>query len=140
MSPNSSRIMRLSLLLLIFGRLSKKKEKKIKEKLALDNLDEKTYNYKTDINIDTDFLKKYDEVAIINDCGDIIFSKKGEDIVDIFSVFPHAKKVMVVSDYIEKFIKLDNGFVYVKSKEDTDLTNVLKFAENYLKDLSCNRR
>ncbi len=138
MSPNSSRIVKLSLLLLIFDRLNKKKEKKIKEKLALDNLDEKTYNYK--IGIDTDFLKKYDEVAIINDCGDIIFSKKGEDILDIFSVFPHAKKVIVVSDYIEKFIKLDNGFVYVKSKEDTDLTNVLKFAENYLKDLSCNRR
>lgn len=80
------------------------------------------------VEIDED----YDEVAIVNESGEIIFSTGDSEIVDIFSVFPNANRVIVESDLYENYIRLERGFVYIKSKRVVDVTEAKELVKKLL--------
>ncbi len=64
--------------------------------------------------------KSFDEIVVANEFGEIVFTTGRESLVDPFYVFPYAKRIIVESDKYETFVKLDDGFIYIKSNGMVD--------------------
>ncbi len=78
--------------------------------------------------------RKFDEIVIADDFGEILFTTGKDTLVDPFYVFPYAKRVIVESDKFETFVKLENGFIYIKANRPIDGRVARRVAKKIIKD------
>ncbi|GEM_PF-2979933 len=78
--------------------------------------------------------RKFDEIVIANGFGEIVYTTGKETLVDPFYVFPYADRVVVESDKCETFVKLENGFIYIKSDRPVDVRSARRIAKKIIKD------
>jgi len=78
--------------------------------------------------------RKFDEIVIANGFGEIIYTTGKESLVDPFYVFPYADRIVIESDKCETFVKLENGFIYIKSNRPIDGRSARRIAKKIIKD------
>ncbi len=77
--------------------------------------------------------RKFEEIVIANGFGEIVYTTGRDSLVDPFYVFPYADRIIVESDKFETFVKLENGFIYIKSDRPIDARVARRVARKIIK-------
>lgn len=77
--------------------------------------------------------RKFEEIVIANGFGEIVYTTGKNTLVDPFYVFPYADRMIVESDKFETFVKLENGFIYIKSDRPVDARVARRVAKKIIK-------
>jgi len=77
--------------------------------------------------------RKFEEIVIANGFGEIVYTTGKNTLVDPFYVFPYADRMIVESDKFETFVKLENGFIYLKSDRPVDARVARRVAKKIIK-------
>ncbi len=93
--------------------------KDIKSKGMIAEIEEELEHFER-IDEEEENEKSFDEIVVANEFGEIVFTTGRESLVDPFYVFPYAKRIIVESDKYETFVKLDDGFIYIRSNAMVD--------------------
>ncbi len=78
--------------------------------------------------------RKFDEIVIADGFGEIIYTTGKDSLVDPFYVFPYADRIIVESDKCETFVKLENGFIYIKSNRPVDGRSARRIAKKIIRN------
>ena len=84
--------------------------------------------------------RRFDEIVIADGFGEIIYTTGKESLVDPFYVFPYADRIVVESDKCETFVKLENGFIYIKSNRPVDSRSAKRIAKKIIKNKTTEKR
>ncbi len=84
--------------------------------------------------------RRFDEIVIADGFGEIIYTTGKESLVDPFYVFPYADRIIVESDKCETFVKLENGFIYIKSNRPVDSRSAKRIAKKIIKNKTTEKR
>jgi len=77
--------------------------------------------------------RRIEEIVIANGFGEITYSTGKDVLVDPFYVFPYASRIIVESDKFETFVKLENGFIYIKADKAVEENVAKKIARKIIK-------
>ena len=107
--------------------------KDIKGKGVLAEIEEELEEFE-ELEEEEEEDRKFDEIVIADGFGEILFTTGKDTLVDPFYVFPYADRVIVESDKCETFVKLENGFIYIKAKRPVDIRVARRIAKKIIKD------
>lgn len=107
--------------------------KDLKSKGVLAEIEEELEEFEK-IEEEEEGERKFDEIVVANGFGEIIYTTGKESLVDPFYVFPYADRIIVESDKFETFVKLENGFIYIKSSRPVDARSARRIARKIIKD------
>ena len=107
--------------------------KDIKSKGVLAEIEEELEEFE-ELEEEEEGDKRFDEIVIADGFGEILFTTGKDTLVDPFYVFPYADRVIVESDKCETFVKLENGFIYIKAKRPVDVRVARRVAKKIIKD------
>ena len=133
----------LSLLVIMVILLSKKRKseeveikvvrlKDLKSKGILAEIEEELEEFEK-VEEEEKGERKFDEIVVANGFGEIVYTTGKESLVDPFYVFPYADRIIVESDKFETFVKLENGFIYIKSDRPVDANSARRIARKIIK-------
>ena len=133
----------LSLLVIMVILLSKKRKseeveikvvrlKDLKSKGILAEIEEELEEFEK-VEEEEKGERKFDEIVVANGFGEIVYTTGKESLVDPFYVFPYADRIIVESDKFETFVKLENGFIYIKSNRPVDANSARRIARKIIK-------
>jgi len=106
--------------------------KDLKSKGVLAEIEEELEEFEK-IEEEEEGERKFDEIVVANGFGEIVYTTGRESLVDPFYVFPYADRIIVESDKFETFVKLENGFIYIKSNRPVDARSAKRIARKVIK-------
>ncbi len=109
--------------------------KDLKAKGVLAEIEEELEEFE-EIEEEEEGERKFDDIVIANGFGEIVYTTGKETLVDPFYVFPYAERVVVESDKCETFVKLENGFIYIKSNRPVDVRSARRIAKKIIRDVA----
>ncbi len=107
--------------------------KDLKAKGVLAEIEEELEEFEKIEEDEEEKERKFDEIVLANGFGEIVYTTGKESLVDPFYVFPYADRIIVESDKCETFVKLENGFIYIKSDRSIDTKSARRIAKKIIK-------
>ncbi len=107
--------------------------KDLKAKGVLAEIEEELEEFEKIEEDEEEKERKFDEIVLANGFGEIVYTTGKESLVDPFYVFPYADRIIVESDKCETFVKLENGFIYIKSDRPVDTKSARRIAKKIIK-------
>ncbi len=108
--------------------------KDLKAKGVLAEIEEELEEFEKVEEDEEEKERKFDEIVLANGFGEIVYTTGKESLVDPFYVFPYADRIIVESDKCETFVKLENGFIYIKSDRPVDIKSARRIAKKIIRD------
>ncbi len=106
--------------------------KDLKAKGVLAEIEEELEEFEK-VDDEEEKERKFDEIVLANGFGEIVYTTGKESLVDPFYVFPYADRIIVESDKCETFVKLENGFIYIKSDRPVDTKSARRIAKKIIR-------
>ncbi len=106
--------------------------KDIKNKGVMAEVEEELEDFER-VEEEEEEERKIEEIVIANAFGEIVYTTGRDRLVDPFYVFPYADRIIVESDKFETFVKLENGFIYIKANRPVDVNVARRIARKVIK-------